>query len=809
MDPINRRRPAAHSAGAARAVQLVAGEYRVTVNPVDGSMVEALHPGERPTNPERHPGAGSAGAAARPGVPAPPPGATGPALPFLDRDEDRDRLVRLLARGRSVRVTGPAGSGRTTLLDAVAADCADLAPDGVIRLSGHRRTPTDLLYELYAAAFDASGLRPDRPQLLALLQEIGAVVVLDDLEFGGAGLDELLDATPECAFLISALPQAPAPSSVAHVEEVFLTGIGRPASQKLLAAAARRPLTEDETTWASDVWFESEGLPLRFVQAGALLRQRDELRAAAAESGGAAEEPLPTLAVSAAPAELLASRASGQARSALRFAVALGGVCPHPAHLPALAGDQHADTALAELVALGLTTVVGGRYGLAPGVTAQLAEAGYAQTPEGADPPVLTAAQHYAWWAGHASVTPSRIAEEADAILASLEALAGSPTPGHAAAAVLLARTAAPAFAAAQAWTVWEKTLRLGQQAARLAGEVGQEAYFHHELGILALCTGRLDRALAELEASVALRGAISDRGGELVGRRALALVADRGGFELPGMPGPGDEPGLYAPAAAVPEPGPELGAEPREEPLPVPEGPTIMLGQVRATGDDAYPAYGASEEPSRRTVGALPAKRRNLVAAAAGALAVAVLGTFVTITAIGGEENDKPASQVKVDKSASEEGESGLTPEEESSGSRSPARDGSQPGTSTDSPSPSSSNSDDESESPSDDPSESESDGGTTTGGGSTDGGSSTDGGTTGGSSTGGPTTGGPTGGTTDGGTTDGGTTDGGTTDGGTTDGGTTDGGTTDGGTTTGTTDGGTTDGGTTTGTAAGGTTP
>ncbi len=48
--------------------------------------------------------------------------------------------MRLLARGRSVRLTGPAGSGRTRLLDLVAEDCCDLAPDGVVRLSGFGRT---------------------------------------------------------------------------------------------------------------------------------------------------------------------------------------------------------------------------------------------------------------------------------------------------------------------------------------------------------------------------------------------------------------------------------------------------------------------------------------------------------------------------------------------------------------------------------------------------------------------------------------------------------------------------------------------
>lgn len=177
-----------------------------------------------------------------------------------------------------MRLTGPAGSGRSALLDTVAQECADLAPDGVVRLSGHRRTPTELLYELYAIVHKAPQHRPDRAGLLTLVRDIGAIVLLDDLEFGGAALGELLDSAPECAFLVAATPDVAAPAADSHLEEVFLGGLGRSASLELLQRTVDRPLTEDEANWAGDLWFESEGLPLRFVQAGALLRQCDALR---------------------------------------------------------------------------------------------------------------------------------------------------------------------------------------------------------------------------------------------------------------------------------------------------------------------------------------------------------------------------------------------------------------------------------------------------------------------------------------------------------------------------------------------------
>lgn len=342
--------PAAH--GPARVVTLTAGDFTLTVNPVDGSEIEPLRPGTERSRPaKRDAVARTAGdTAARPSA---LPGPAVPARPLLAREEEQERLVRLLARGRSVRLTGPSGSGRSVLLDAVAVRCAGLAPDGVVRLSGYgHQQPSELLQTLYATVYEAPGERPERDELLARVRDIGAVVLLDDMEMGGAALDELLRATPECAYLLAATPDTRSPSDDSHIEEVFLGGLGKTDCVDLLEAGLGRPLTDEETAWAGDLRFASEGLPLRFVQAAALLRQRDELNHAAEdddeEEPGVFDErprdpaqvPLPTLAEGAAPAELLASRVSESARAALRIACALGGELPHHAHL-AGAGGGH------------------------------------------------------------------------------------------------------------------------------------------------------------------------------------------------------------------------------------------------------------------------------------------------------------------------------------------------------------------------------------------------------------------------------------------------------------------------------------
>ncbi|WP_030656143.1 MULTISPECIES: ATP-binding protein [Streptomyces] len=787
---------AAGPAVPARMAQVVTGDLQLTVNPVDGSEIELCSPAELPGRPRKRTAAERA-ETERAALPPVPPGPAQPALSLLERQDERERLVRLLARGRSVRLTGPAGSGRTALLDLVAEDCLDLAPDGVVRLSGFHRTAGDLLHDLFHAVYDAPRHRPDRDELLARVQEIGAVVVLDDLEFGGAALDELLDATPECAFLFAATPDVPAPSAGSEVEEVFLSGLDRAAGVEILERTVGRVLTEEEANWAGDLWFESEGLPLRFVQAGALLRQRDQLRAStgAVDEYGVFEDvrlpadppvdledevPLPSLGEAAGPAPLLASRLSASARATLRFAVALGGEVPHQAHLPALVGDTHADAALGELASCGLVSPVGSRYRLAAGVQTQLEAAGYADDASGhAD----TAAQHYAWWAGHPSVTPERVCAEANAVLAALAAVVPRTTPpveGEESSAVRLARTAAPAFAAGLQWSAWERVLRSGAEASRLSGEVTEQAYFHHELGVLALCTGQLDRARAELEASSGLRGALADKRGTVAGRRALALLADRAG-EAPGLP----------PA------------------LPAGEEPAVVRQEERTPAPYETGVTQRISAPQPRG-GIRRLARRNMVAAGSGALLAAVLGTVVTLGMTSSDDAGRnPAGKVDANPSAGQDvGDGGLgtgptdTGDTGSASSRptSPGPDGTY-GTADDPAPPAAPSRPSESVKPSDsDPSSSGSPSKSPKPGGSSGG---TTGGTTGGS-TGGTTngtTGGSTGGTTTGGSTTGGT--GGTTTGGTTTGGSGTGGSTG---TTGDTTGST--GGTTDGTTSGGST-
>ncbi|WP_380285376.1 ATP-binding protein [Kitasatospora purpeofusca] len=597
-----------------RSGELVSGGLLVAVGGPEGSEVRPCPEEWRPRPRRTEPGAPARGPGGDAGRRVGPLalGAGAADLPLLDREADIAQLLGLLAEGRSIRLVGQAGSGRSALLSAVAEAAGGLAPGGVVQLCGHRRTAADLLQDLFAATHHAPGYRPDPGQLVDHLARVGAIVVIDEVVPVGAELEALLGAAPDCAFLIAGAPDGPLLAADSRLQDHLVAGLSRPACLALAARLAGRPLDAAEKAWAVDLWFESEGLPLRFVQAAALLRQRDvavDALVAAEEDRmdvfGAVEEPvldpdpavreaalrdtvpLPSVAESTLPAVRLAEGLSETAQAVLRLAVAFGGECPTAPHLPALIDVGQGESALAELADAGLAVPIGGHHRLTAGALELLAPHWPARgSADGA-------AQHFAWWVGHSSVSLPQIAAEAEVVIGVLLA---DRTAGRHDAVLRLARAAAPALALALRWGAWERALRLGLEAARRTGARADEAWFHHELGVYAVCAHEPGRAAAELEAALALRGAIGEPRGVAGARRMLDLLRAEG-RQLPPA----------APAKAAP---------------------------VRRTG--------------LRAVARVPLRfgnKRTAIAASAAVLALGVLGTAVGMTVAGAEKGNDPHS--------------------------------------------------------------------------------------------------------------------------------------------------------------------
>ncbi|HSA50965.1 MAG TPA: hypothetical protein VLH10_12765, partial [Yinghuangia sp.] len=514
--------------GVGALVQLAVGEHLLTLGTPDGSEVVRLPVASRPIPARRS-------AVARPTESLP-----------LGRKGEIAAIRGLLGQGTSVRVNGPAGIGRSTLLKYLASEDAAGAPDGVVFLDGSRRGLDDLLQQFHDACFTGDPHRPGRDTLAGLLADVAALVVIDDLDIRSDEIDELLRMAPECVFLVAARPSARNPDggiaeAAARADspfhEITLGGLPQEASFALLARAADRELDDEELAWAAALWFEVDGHPGRFVQAGALLaRLGTGVRPGGADGKGDLGEeasaydiftaqfgsPTPELPSPGEPrlfVPRLVPLLSSSAQQVLRLGAALEGMLPDPDHLPALTGATDAHSAAGELVATGLAVVEGGRYRLAGGVAEEAA--GLLRGPSSW---TVAAMQHFTWWVSHPTVGAAQVADEAEVILACLREVErlGKPSSVR-----VLARAAAPAFASALRFEAWRNCLELGRAASESSGASAEQAWFRHELAVLALCEGDTDQAREEATAASRLRDA-ADKRGLAADRRVLLLAGER-----------------------------------------------------------------------------------------------------------------------------------------------------------------------------------------------------------------------------------------------------------------------------------------
>mgnify|MGYP005847352053 CR=1 FL=1 len=76
--------------------------------------------------------------------------------------------------------------------------------DGAIALSGNSQPVSDLLQSLFDAFYESDiAYKPTDTQIRQLLQSKQALVLLDDKKLSHHELEELLNAVPDCTFLLA------------------------------------------------------------------------------------------------------------------------------------------------------------------------------------------------------------------------------------------------------------------------------------------------------------------------------------------------------------------------------------------------------------------------------------------------------------------------------------------------------------------------------------------------------------------------------------------------------------------------------
>ncbi|MFG3022534.1 hypothetical protein ACGFZQ_28960 [Streptomyces sp. NPDC048254] len=434
-----------------------------------------------------------------------------PALHVVGREDETADVVRMVDRSGPVQLHGAAGIGKSTLLRGVA---HRMAEDGqrVVFLSATGRELGDVLQDVFEACYKAPGYRPGRAELRALMSGYEFRLLLDDIGCPAEELDELLDAAPSAAYLMTTTERTLWGEGLAR----RLGGLGQADSLELLERTLARDLDTDELRAAKALWRLTEGAPLQLLAAAAV----------ADRSGG----PLPRPAQVAELLPLVIERLSARER-AVRQILALAGEGGTGPRLLSVLLPQQADgepnTARGlddmrdvcdRLVTAGLAVETDHGYRWAPGVPRETGAGSEADADE-----LVALCERLRHWVADPERTPADLAAQAELIAGVVDAVttAGHPAPG-----ARLARTAAPGTALSLRMGAWGRILERGGAAARKAGDRPLIAYFTHEDGIRRLVTGKRVAAVAALALAATLWRELGEQGGAHAAEHGTSLCA-------------------------------------------------------------------------------------------------------------------------------------------------------------------------------------------------------------------------------------------------------------------------------------------
>ncbi|WP_189061006.1 ATP-binding protein [Longimycelium tulufanense] len=410
----------------------------------------------------------------------------------VGRDRELSLIGSLLREHIPVQLHGPSGIGKSTMLRHIAQE------DGgqVIYLCAAGQTLDDLLQIIFDVCYETDGYRPNAAQLQEFLDDVEALLVVDDFAGSRDELTELITTVPSCRVLVASSRQTLWSGGAA----VRLSGLDEKSGTRLLGRLLGHRLGVDEENAAADLVREHAGNPMTLTQIAVASRRTGSWIGPCRED----------------PAALLAEKVSAAGSRVLGVLSACSGEFIPISTLMALSRlDSSAE--LGALERLGLVVQADG-YRMASGFAERVARLVATETA-----PAALAAALTTWIA---TVPDRTVVTEAAPVI--VRVLRNAVATGSYVEATVLARAAAPALARALRLGAWGEVLELGRRAARASGDFRAEAYFSHEAGVRLVALGRTLAAGPSFVAAIELSRCSGDA------RAAVVSQAQADAAEVP-----------------------------------------------------------------------------------------------------------------------------------------------------------------------------------------------------------------------------------------------------------------------------------
>lgn len=414
---------------------------------------------------------------------------------LLGRDQESDSVKKAAQNSTPVSIWGRDGVGKTSFLRHLAhtLDTGNFT-NGIVFLDVSGLGYEDLLQALFDLFFDSDPtFKPNLAEISKALQNIKAIIFLDDIHIGRDEVPSILDAAPNSLFILASKER----SLWGEGEVIALRGLPEAEAVKLFEKELSRSLTEPEKDSVSKICSALGGHPLQILQAAALAR----------DSGSSVEKLLSETVVESAEEKTLAymnlAYLSDSEKQILALLAAAGGNIVPLEHLNEIfKGAAKKD--IERLTNLGLVQSHSPKFSIADTMVT-----------------AITATWDITSWQdillNHAinwlSQQPaSMLVEESSGMLIHTIKNAGERKKWPEV--VKLGRALEKFMVYYKRWQTWSDILNLILTAAKALKDAKLQAWALHQLGSRALYLGYAAEAKTFLAQALNIRQAIGDKAG-------------------------------------------------------------------------------------------------------------------------------------------------------------------------------------------------------------------------------------------------------------------------------------------------------
>lgn len=467
--------------------QVAIGSNILQIGDVRGGIVNVIQPDKKPTFTPRP----------QPIVvrPRPFPG-------FLNRETEISAATDALRIGTSISIYGEEGLGKTSFLRHLSYNFPmDNFPQGVVYFPAHGQTMEDLLQVIFDYFYKSdTTAKPTDAELRQFLQNIHALILLDNVPLNYDEITELINAAPQCVFALA--------SSVRCLWGegycIELHGLPIQSARSLIERELNRPLSAEEQADADALCQIVSGRPLLLIQAAAQVRAGKPIKEI-------------TRILQTSENELgndIASKLNGFQRAILGILGVFKNTPVPIKHLSVLTQSKDFDAQLKTLLDLRLIQAHSPSVSLAGSMGLSLGQLSAADW----ESQVLN---YFIQWIKQNPPLPE-ITDVLDLILSLLEK---SNRDGRWDNVITLGKGIEKALVLNKRWHSWRQVLQWILKAAQSLGDQGTQAWALHELGTRSLCMGDLPSARESLTQALDIRNFLGDKAGAEVTRHNLGLI--------------------------------------------------------------------------------------------------------------------------------------------------------------------------------------------------------------------------------------------------------------------------------------------